>query len=103
MLSHGCVRAFLNLKVQPGGSTRHLNIEHVAVWVHATPSPAVARLLLVHGLGEHSGCYLNHLIPSLLANNVEVVRFDLRGHGASHGERMCDVALRLPPCIIVTF
>ena len=88
LLSHGCVRAFLNLKVQPGGNVQHLNIEHIAVWVHPAPSP-VARVMLVHGLGEHSGLfYTSSLIPDMIAANVEVVRFDLRGHGASHGERM---------------
>ena len=56
LLSHGCVRAFLNLKVQPGGNVRHLNIDHLAVWVHPAPSP-IARLVIVHGLGEHSGRY----------------------------------------------
>lgn len=88
LLSHGCVRAFLNLKVKPDGNVRHFNIEQIAVWVHHTPSPAVARLMLVHGLGEHSGVYTDHFIPAMTAANVEVVRFDLRGHGASHGERM---------------
>ena len=32
--------------------------------------------------------YTGHFIPDVIAANVEVVRFDLRGHGASHGERM---------------
>jgi hypothetical protein len=31
----------------------------------------------VHGLGEHSGTYVSHLIPSLLGLNIEVVRFHL--------------------------
>jgi hypothetical protein len=78
LLSHGCVRAFLNLMVQPGGNVRHLNIDHIAVWVHPSPSP-VARLLLVHGLGEHSGVYVSQFIRDMVASNVEVVRFDLRG------------------------
>ena len=68
-------------QVQPGGNVRHLSIDHVAgsfsrafshtithvrspqlsssfsfcsaaVWVHPAPSPT-ARLLLLHGLGEH--------------------------------------------------
>jgi alpha-beta hydrolase superfamily lysophospholipase len=96
----------LILDSQPVGDVLHLNIAHIAVWVHHAPAP-VARLMLVHGLGEHrfpcrnsihniqpliiddSGLfYPAHFIPDMIAANVEVVRFDLRGHGASHGERM---------------
>lgn len=43
-------------------------------------------LLLVHGLGEHSGRY-RHLAEVLAARGVSVFAFDLRGHGRSEGPR----------------
>jgi alpha-beta hydrolase superfamily lysophospholipase len=48
--------------------------------------PAWCRLLLVHGLGEHSGRY--EAIASQLASvGIEVRAFDLSGFGASSGRR----------------
>lgn len=41
-----------------------------------------ASLLLVHGLGEHSGRYL-HLVEKLVDLGVSVFTFDGRGHGKS--------------------
>ncbi|MBN1933924.1 MAG: lysophospholipase [Anaerolineae bacterium] len=46
-----------------------------------------ALLLIVHGLGEHSGRYMNvvnHFVP----RNYAVYTLDLLGHGKSDGERM---------------
>lgn len=60
-------------------------IGQIAVWLEPTPSPQ-ARVLLVHGLGEHSERHrptINHLVQ----HGIEVVRFDLRGHGRSQGAR----------------
>lgn len=45
-----------------------------------------ARLLLVHGLGEHSGRYAT-LASELNAQGVSVRAFDHRGHGRSQGKR----------------
>ncbi|MDJ0621194.1 MAG: alpha/beta hydrolase [Calothrix sp. MO_192.B10] len=45
-----------------------------------------AILVIVHGLGGHSGLYgniVNHLIPK----NYAIYSFDLRGHGRSPGKR----------------
>ncbi len=45
-----------------------------------------AVLVIVHGLGGHSGLYgniVNHLVPK----NYAVYSFDLRGHGRSPGKR----------------
>ncbi|CDN09798.1 Lysophospholipase; Monoglyceride lipase; putative [Richelia intracellularis] len=45
-----------------------------------------AILIIIHGLGGHSGLYaniINHLIPK----NYAVYSFDLRGHGQSPGQR----------------
>jgi alpha-beta hydrolase superfamily lysophospholipase len=44
------------------------------------------RILLIHGLGEHSARHL-HTVDSLLEKGFEVIRFDLRGSGVSGGDR----------------
>jgi alpha-beta hydrolase superfamily lysophospholipase len=43
-------------------------------------------MLLVHGLGEHSGRY-EHVAARLAALGLEVRGYDLRGHGRSAGAR----------------
>ncbi|HEX8024944.1 MAG TPA: alpha/beta hydrolase, partial [Candidatus Limnocylindrales bacterium] len=48
--------------------------------------PAWARLLLVHGLAEHSGRY-EHVGERLAAAGIEVHAADQRGFGASGGRR----------------
>ncbi len=48
-------------------------------------SPA-AILAIVHGFGEHSGRYGN-VVTEMVARNIGVVGFDLRGHGRSPGQR----------------
>jgi alpha-beta hydrolase superfamily lysophospholipase len=45
-----------------------------------------AAFCLVHGLGEHSGRYVE-LVASLVENGFAVFSFDLRGHGRSEGQR----------------
>ena len=49
------------------------------------PSPK-ASLLLVHGLGEHSGRY-RPFAEALASGGTSVFAFDLRGHGKSPGPR----------------
>lgn len=49
------------------------------------PSPAAA-LLLIHGLGEHSGRY-EAVARELNAHGISVFAPDLRGHGRSEGRR----------------
>ncbi|WP_437202557.1 lysophospholipase [Planctomicrobium sp. SH664] len=49
-------------------------------------SPSVGLVLLVHGLGEHSGRY-GHLIRYFQDAGLSTVRMDLRGHGRSEGPR----------------
>jgi lysophospholipase len=56
------------------------------------PDPAhygepLGTLLLVHGMGEHSGRYL-HVVERLRALGLRVRAYDQRGHGASGGARM---------------
>ncbi len=53
------------------------------------PDPEIERraaLVIVHGLGEHSGRYRN-VVEELLPRGIVVYGFDLRGHGRSAGQR----------------
>lgn len=53
----------------------------------ARPSgPIRGGVVLVHGLGEHSGRY-GHVAEALVARGFAVVGWDLRGHGRSSGVR----------------
>lgn len=45
-----------------------------------------AILIIVHGLGGHSGLF-NNLVQSLVPHGYEIYAFDLRGHGRSPGRR----------------
>lgn len=47
---------------------------------------SVGSVLLVHGLGEHSGRYA-HVVEILNRSGLNVVLFDQRGHGLSEGQR----------------
>lgn len=47
---------------------------------------STADLILVHGLGEHSGRY-DWVANKCNENSINVYSFDLRGHGKSEGER----------------
>lgn len=49
------------------------------------PEPRAA-LLLVHGMAEHSGRY-EHVGTALSERGIDVLSFDLRGHGESGGRR----------------
>ena len=61
-----------------------------AIFLREWPVPdGVARrgsLLLVHGLGEHSGRY-SHVAERLAAMGLHVRGYDHRGHGESDGAR----------------
>lgn len=48
--------------------------------------PARAALIVVHGIGEHSGRYMN-LVDHLVPLGYSLHSFDLRGHGRSPGQR----------------
>jgi alpha-beta hydrolase superfamily lysophospholipase len=53
-------------------------------WWPDTPARAV--VLLVHGIGEHSGRYA-YPAAHLLLHGIAVLSYDHRGHGQSEGER----------------
>ncbi len=55
-------------------------------WPLTDLSGARAQVLIVHGLGEHSGRY-EHLAQKLNSWGYAVRSFDLWGHGLSDGER----------------
>ncbi len=56
--------------------------------VHVTEprGRCVGSLLVVHGWGEHLGCYAE-LAGDMARRGLQVWRFDLRGHGRSRGLR----------------
>lgn len=49
-------------------------------------SPVRAMIIMVHGIGEHCGCY-EHLAEKYADQFVGFLAFDLRGHGRSPGKR----------------
>lgn len=49
-------------------------------------SQAKGVITLIHGMGEHSGCY-HELAKSLNKQGYHVFAFDHRGHGLSQGQR----------------
>jgi len=55
-------------------------------WPLAEPAAAKALVLIVHGLGEHSGRY-EHVARKLHSWGYAVRSFDLWGHGLSDGDR----------------
>jgi len=58
----------------------------IAVWAQGCHGTPKARVLFVHGLGEHGGRHLPTM-ESLASRGFETVRFDLRGCGESGGPR----------------
>jgi len=68
-------------------STEPFFLGALAAWHHTCPSGKPrARVLLIHGISEHSGRHLN-TVKALTSRDIEVVRFDLRGAGLSGGRR----------------
>lgn len=60
--------------------TTHDGIKlYLQAWLPEDPKAAV---LIVHGLGEHSGRY-EHFAKKLVAHQISVFTFDGRGHGKS--------------------
>ena len=54
------------------------------LWIPDDPMSVL--IVMVHGIGEHSGCY-DLLAEKFASRSVGVLTFDLRGHGRSSGLR----------------
>jgi alpha-beta hydrolase superfamily lysophospholipase len=59
---------------------------HTQRWTVADGTPRRGSVLLVHGLGEHSGRYA-HVAAALNEIGLDVTAYDQRGHGRSGGPR----------------
>jgi alpha-beta hydrolase superfamily lysophospholipase len=44
-------------------------------------------IILIHGLGEHSGRYGTHFADFYTSHNIGIKAFDLPGHGRSYGKK----------------
>ena len=53
---------------------------------YSKADPERARMVISHGLGEHSGRYA-HVIDGLVSKGISVWALDHRGHGKSDGKR----------------
>ncbi|MFI2742473.1 lysophospholipase [Zhouia sp. PK063] len=53
------------------------------------PQAPKAVIILVHGMGEHSGRYSDFVVPELIAQQFAIFAFDHFGHGHSQGKRGC--------------
>lgn len=74
-------------------TTDGLNLRCYAV--QPTTGSPQARVILVHGLGDHAGSLpYQNLSAYLAARNFAVYAFDLRGHGQSEGKRMAVTAFQ---------
>lgn len=54
---------------------------------YASPNQSKGVVVLVHGFGEHSGRYVENVVPMLLDAGLTVVLYDNIGHGKSGGKR----------------
>jgi alpha-beta hydrolase superfamily lysophospholipase len=55
-------------------------------WQPDDPSDVQAVVVLVHGMGEHTGRYV-HVADNLTAHGYVVLAFDQHGHGKTEGKR----------------
>lgn len=81
---------FYGIDFRPQGIQQQLGLLELANYRIAVqrfhPSKPQGRLLLLHGYLDHHGLY-GSLISHLLAQQLEVICFDLPGHGLSSGTR----------------
>ena len=75
------------MTTEASGSFSGVGDRHI-FWRAWTPDDAPARavIVLVHGLGEHSGRY-DHVVARLVGEGYAVHAADHRGHGRSDGPR----------------
>lgn len=66
----------------------HLEIAHTKIFTRTTiPDKVKGVVVMVHGMGEHSGRYIDSVVPTLVDNSLAVVLYDQVGHGESSGKR----------------
>ena len=69
---------------------RNSTMESNGIPIHAgfvAPRTVKGVVVLVHGFGEHSGRYMDNVIPTLVKIGFAVVTYDNFGHGRSGGKR----------------
>lgn len=54
---------------------------------NTAPDKVKGVVVVVHGMGEHSGRYIDSVVPTLIDNALAVVLYDQIGHGKSSGKR----------------
>lgn len=66
----------------------HFNYHNTLFYgVSWTAPKGKAVVVLVHGMGSHSGRYSDSVIPKFIKNGYHVVAFDHFGHGKTEGKR----------------
>jgi len=51
------------------------------------PQNIRAVIVLIHGMGEHFGRYIDHVIPHFYNNSIAVIAYDQFGHGKTKGKQ----------------
>ncbi len=51
------------------------------------PVKVRAVVVLIHGMGEYFGRYVDHVIPHFYKNSIGVITYDQFGHGKTEGKR----------------
>jgi alpha-beta hydrolase superfamily lysophospholipase len=51
------------------------------------PKNIKAVIVLIHGMGEYFGRYVDHVIPHFYKNSIAVIAYDQFGHGKTEGKR----------------
>lgn len=68
--------------------TFHFNYQNTSFYgAYWSVPKGKATVVLVHGMGSHSGRYSDSVIPALIENNYNIVTFDHFGHGKTKGKR----------------
>ncbi|MGB5497426.1 MAG: lysophospholipase [Maribacter sp.] len=61
---------------------------HIKIYAgYIQPKDVKGVVVLVHGFGEHSGRYIDNLIPMFLGTGLAVLVYDNFGHGKSGGKQ----------------
>ncbi|MGI9552525.1 MAG: lysophospholipase [Aurantibacter sp.] len=74
----------------PSNPTKEFFLNRYGSRIHGCyfePNVPKGVVILVHGLGEHSGRYFERVVPMLVDCGLAVVAYDNIGHGLSSGKR----------------